>query len=241
MSGTDGQPPAIELSHIFRTYHVGDAIVNALDGVTLTIRRGEFVAIMGPSGSGKTTMLNVLGCLDTPTSGVYRLDGSPVQSLSEDELADIRQKKIGFIFQDYQLIPRMTAARNVEVPMIFAGVDPTERRTKVAAALNVVGLSHRIDHRPDQLSGGERQRVAIARAIVMEPSFLLADEPTGNLDTKSGDEIVALLQRLSADGLTIVMVTHNPLVADHAERVLNMRDGSLVGDAPARPPTGAPR
>jgi putative ABC transport system ATP-binding protein len=218
----------IRLEHVVREYHMGDSVVHALDDVSLEIERGEFVALMGPSGSGKSTLLNVLGCLDTPTSGAYVLDGEPVQKLSEDELATVRQKKIAFIFQAYHLVSRMTAARNVELPLIFAGVEPRVRRDKVRVALVSVGLEHRLHHRPDQLSGGERQRVAIARAMVMEPRILLADEPTGNLDTRSGEEIVRLLERLNADGLTIVIVTHDPRVAGHARRVLRMQDGKLV-------------
>jgi putative ABC transport system ATP-binding protein len=222
-----GAAPAIRLERISRHFEVGETIVKALDEVSLVIRSGEFVALMGPSGSGKSTLLNVLGCLDTPTSGEYWLDGEPVATLSEDRLADVRQRKLSFIFQAYHLVPRMTAARNVELPMIFAGLDPKVRRERIRHALDTVGLSHRIDHRPTQLSGGERQRVAIARAIVMEPSILLADEPTGNLDSKSGAEIVALLKRLNAGGLTIILVTHDPNVAAEAERTLRMRDGRL--------------
>jgi putative ABC transport system ATP-binding protein len=220
----------IRLDHVSRVYQVGESEVRALNDVSMTILRGEFVAIMGPSGSGKSTMLNVLGCLDTPTSGVYELEGEAVQSLSEDRLAEVRQKRIGFIFQSYHLVNRMTAARNVELPMIFAGIDPRVRRERVKAALEAVGLGRRIAHRPDQLSGGERQRVAIARAMVMEPSILLADEPTGNLDSKSGDEIVTLLEHLNAEGLTLVLVTHDPRVANHARRVLRMRDGRIVDE-----------
>jgi putative ABC transport system ATP-binding protein len=220
----------IRLDHVSRVYQVGESEVRALNDVSMSIGRGEFVAIMGPSGSGKSTMLNVLGCLDTPTSGVYELEGEAVQSLSEDRLAEVRQKRIGFIFQSYHLVGRMTAARNVELPMIFAGVDPRVRRDKVKVALEAVGLTKRITHRPDQLSGGERQRVAIARAMVMEPSILLADEPTGNLDTRSGEEIVALLEHLNAEGLTLVLVTHDPRVANHARRVLRMRDGRIVDE-----------
>ena len=229
-----GTPPSptdgivIQLDHVSRVYHVGESEVRALDDVSLTVARGDFVAIMGPSGSGKSTMLNVLGCLDTPTSGRYLLDGEAVQNLSEDRLAEVRQKRIGFIFQAYHLVARMTAARNVELPLIFAGVDPRARRDKVQVALEAVGLAKRMTHRPDQLSGGERQRVAIARAMVMEPRILLADEPTGNLDTKSGEEIVTLLERLNAAGLTLVLVTHDPRVASHARRVLKMRDGQIV-------------
>ena len=225
-SGTGGA--VIRLDHVSRVYQVGESEVRALDDVSLAIAHGEFAAIMGPSGSGKSTMLNVLGCLDTPTSGTYMLDGESVEKLSEDQLAAVRQRKIGFIFQSYHLVGRMTAARNVELPLIFAGADPGERRNKVRAALESVGLTKRITHRPDQLSGGERQRVAIARAMVMEPRILLADEPTGNLDTRSGEEIVALLERLNAAGLTLVLVTHDPRIASHARRVLRMRDGQIV-------------
>jgi putative ABC transport system ATP-binding protein len=228
----------ILLEHVVRDYQVGDSVVHALDGVSLAIARGEFVALMGPSGSGKSTLLNVLGCLDTPTSGAYVLDGEPVQRLSEDQLATVRQRKIAFIFQAYHLVPRMTAARNVELPLIFAGLEPKIRKEKVRRALDSVGLSHRLHHRPDQLSGGERQRVAIARAMVTEPSILLADEPTGNLDTRSGEEIVKLLERLNAGGLTIVLVTHDPRVASHAARVLRLRDGKLVEDGEDPAPGG---
>ena len=225
-SGADGA--IIRLDHVSRVYQVGESVVRALDDVSLAIPPGEFAAIMGPSGSGKSTMLNVLGCLDTPTSGSYVLDGDAVERLTEDQLALVRQRKIGFIFQSYHLVGRMTAARNVELPLIFAGAEPSARRDKVGAALEAVGLAHRTTHRPDQLSGGERQRVAIARAMVMEPRILLADEPTGNLDTKSGEEIVALLERLNAAGLTLVLVTHDPRVAAHSRRVLRMRDGRIV-------------
>ena len=218
----------IRLEHVSRVYQVGESEVRALDDVSLDIPAGEFAAIMGPSGSGKSTMLNVLGCLDTPTSGRYVLDGEAVEKLSEDQLADVRQRKIGFIFQSYHLVGRMTAARNVELPLILAGVEPKARRERVAAALDAVGLAPRMTHRPNQLSGGERQRVAIARAMVMEPRILLADEPTGNLDTKSGEGIVALLERLNREGLTLVLVTHDPRVAAHARRALHMRDGEIV-------------
>jgi putative ABC transport system ATP-binding protein len=193
------------------------------------------VALMGPSGSGKSTLLNLIGCLDTPTSGVYRLDGEAVQGLSEDRLADIRRTKLGFIFQSYHLVPRMSAARNVELPLILAGVEPRERRARAASALQSVGLGHRAGHRPDQLSGGERQRVAIARAMVTKPSLLLADEPTGNLDSRTGAEIVSLLEGLNRNGLTILLVTHDPGVAAHARRLLTLHDGRLTSDAPPRP------
>jgi putative ABC transport system ATP-binding protein len=223
--------PVIRLEHVARTYTMGDTPVHAVDDVSLEIGRGEFVALMGPSGSGKSTLLNILGCLDTPTAGIYELDGEPVEKLDEDALARVRQRKIAFIFQAYHLVPRMTAARNVELPLIFAGVEPRTRRERVLRSLASVGLERRVDHRPDQLSGGERQRVAIARAMVMDPSILLADEPTGNLDTRSGGEIVALLERLNAGGLTIVLVTHDPRVAERAHRLLRMQDGKLA-DAP---------
>jgi len=225
----------IQIQGVSRVYRMGESEVRALNDVSLTIRRGDFVAIMGPSGSGKSTMLNVLGCLDTPTTGTYRIDGQAVESLSEDQLAEVRQRKIGFVFQSYHLVGRMTAARNVELPLILAGEDPRTRRDKVRTALEQVGLGERMDHRPDQLSGGERQRVAIARAIVMRPSILLADEPTGNLDTRSGSEIVALLEALHRDGLTLVLVTHDPRVAEHAHRVLAMRDGRIETDTRSQP------
>ena len=225
-AATDAE--VIRLEDVSRVFQVGDSEVRALDQVSLAVRRGEFIALMGPSGSGKSTLLNVLGCLDTPTAGRYVLDGEAVERLSEDRLADVRQRKIGFVFQAYHLVARMTALRNVELPMIFAGVPPPERRRRAEEALASVGLQHRLTHRPDQLSGGERQRVAIARATAMRPSILLADEPTGNLDTKSGDEILAVLERLNAEGLTLVIVTHDPRVAARAGRLLRMRDGRLV-------------
>jgi putative ABC transport system ATP-binding protein len=229
------KPELIQLEDVSRVYLVGGTHVRALDGVTLHIHQGDFVALMGPSGSGKSTLLNVIGCLDTPTSGVYRLDGEEVQGLSEERLAAIRQRKIGFIFQSYHLVPRMTALRNVELPLILASVDPAERRERARGALEILGIGRRSGHRPDQLSGGECQRVAIARAMVVRPSILLADEPTGNLDTRTGEEIIALLEGLNRDGLTIVLVTHDPRIATHARRLLLMRDGRLLSDAPPVP------
>ena len=226
------QPELIQLESVSRIYPMGEGQVRALDRVTLHVHQGDFVALMGPSGSGKSTLLNIIGLLDTPTSGVYRLDGEEVQNLSETRLAEIRQKKIGFIFQSYHLVPRMTALRNVELPLILAGVDPKERRARALGALEPLGMAGRAHHRPDQLSGGERQRVAIARAMVGLPSTLLADEPTGNLDTKTGDEIISLLERLNHGGLTILLVTHDPRVAARAKRLLQMRDGRLLSDAP---------
>jgi putative ABC transport system ATP-binding protein len=235
-----GKPELIRLEGVSRLYRVGETQVRALDGVSLHIHQGDFVALMGPSGSGKSTLLNVIGCLDTPTSGVYRLDGEEVQGLSEDRLAEIRQKKIGFIFQSYHLVPRMTALRNVELPMILAGVEPKERRQRAEAALQPLGMTPRAHHRPDQLSGGECQRVAIARAMVERPSILLADEPTGNLDSKTGEEIITLLEGLNRNGLTIVLVTHDPRIAAHARRLLWMRDGRLLSDAPPAAGPGPP-
>ena len=224
----------IRLEDVSRLYRVGDTEVHALDRVSISIHRGEFVALVGPSGSGKSTLLQVIGCLDSPSSGRYLLDGVAVEELSQDQLAGIRQRQMGFIFQSYHLVPRMTAARNVELPLILAGVDPAERRQRVQAALQSTGLGGRTKHRPDQLSGGERQRVAIARAMVMRPQILLADEPTGNLDTHTGDEIVSALEALHRDGLTIVLVTHDGRVAARAERVLTMRDGRLAHEERGR-------
>jgi putative ABC transport system ATP-binding protein len=238
--GPRGNDAVIRLEQVTRVYRVGESEVRAVDGVSLVVRPGEFIALMGPSGSGKSTLLNLIGCLDTPSSGTYELEGVPVQDLSEDGLAAVRQRRIGFIFQAYHLVPRMTAARNVELPMIFAGVPPAERRERVTRALAAVGLSHRVHHRPDQLSGGERQRVAIARATINQPAILLADEPTGNLDSRAGREIVALIERLNAAGLTVVLVTHDPGVASHAGRILRLSDGRILADgAPDEPPGAA--
>jgi putative ABC transport system ATP-binding protein len=220
----------VRLEDVTRLYPMAGAAVRALDGVSLVLRRGEFVAVMGPSGSGKSTLLNVLGCLDAPTSGRYLLEGREVQGLTETQLADVRRKRIGFVFQSYHLVPRMSAARNVELPLVIAGVAPAERRARVREVLEAVGLAGRAGHRPDQLSGGECQRVAIARAMAARPALLLADEPTGNLDTRTADGIMALLQDLHARGLTIVMVTHDPRMGARAERRLGMVDGRLASD-----------
>jgi putative ABC transport system ATP-binding protein len=225
----------IRLDDVSRTYRMGDAEVRALDHVSLSIAAGEFVALMGPSGSGKSTLLHVLGLLDVPTSGRYLLAGEAVEGLTENRLAGLRQAMIGFIFQAYHLVPRMTAARNVELPMVLAGAPPAERRARAREALEAVGLSARAHHRPDQMSGGERQRVAIARAIVMKPHLLLADEPTGNLDSRTGGEIIDLLENLHHGGLTIVLVTHDPRIAARAHRLLTMQDGHIAGDVPAAP------
>jgi putative ABC transport system ATP-binding protein len=218
----------IRLDGVCRTYLLGGAPVHALVDVTEEIATGEHVAIMGPSGSGKSTLLNVLGCLDRPDQGSYELDGREVGRLSDEELTAVRRDLIGFIFQSFHLVPRLSAAENVELPMIFAGVGHAERRERVRAALADVDLSARSGHRPDQLSGGERQRVAIARAMVMRPRVLLADEPTGNLDTLSGRQILDLLDRLNEAGITLVVVTHDPLVARRADRAIVLVDGKIA-------------
>jgi len=218
----------IRLEHVSRVFRVGEAEVRALDDVSEEIAGGEHVALMGPSGSGKSTLLNVLGCLDRPSEGSYRLDGREVGALDDAELTLVRRRLVGFVFQSFHLVPRLSAAQNVELPMLFAGVARAERRERAAAELAAVGLRPRADHRPDQLSGGERQRVAIARAMVMRPRVLLADEPTGNLDSASGRQVLDLLARLHAEGLTLVVVTHDPGVARRAQRVLVMTDGRIA-------------
>jgi putative ABC transport system ATP-binding protein len=220
----------MELAQICRDYVVGDQTVHALDHVDLKIEAGEYVSIMGPSGSGKSTLLNVLGLLDRPTSGTYRLQGEDVSNLRDDALALHRQKQIGFIFQFFHLIPRLTALENVELPLVLAGAAPRTRRERAAAVLESVGLKARMHHRPDQLSGGERQRVAIARAIVMQPAALLADEPTGNLDSKSGGEIIEIVESLNREGIALLVVTHDPEVGRRARRHLRMHDGKIVAD-----------
>ena len=222
--------PIIALAGISRTFEVGGRPVRALRDVDLEIAPGEYLSIMGPSGSGKSTLLNILGCLDRPTTGSYRLDDQETSQLSERELALVRRHKIGFIFQFFHLVPRLTAAENVELPMIFAGIEPQERKRSVAEALAAVDLSDRIEHRPDQLSGGERQRVAIARAIVMRPAILLADEPTGNLDSVSGREVVERIEAMNRAGLTLVVVTHDPEIGGRARRRMRLADGLVVSD-----------
>lgn len=218
----------IELRDIHRTFKMGDDLVHALTGVSLKILRGDYVSIMGPSGSGKSTLLNLLGCLDRSDSGIYLFEGRAVSSLSDTELSSLRQNRIGFVFQFFHLISRLTAAENIELPMIFAGIDRKERRDRIMEGLNSVGLAHRAKHRPEQLSGGERQRIAIARAIAMRPSILLADEPTGNLDSKSGREIIDLLESMNQNGLTLVIVTHDSLIGSRATRKVKISDGKIV-------------
>jgi putative ABC transport system ATP-binding protein len=217
----------IRLENICRDFQVGDEVVHALKNINQEIAQGEYVSIMGPSGSGKSTLLNVLGLLDTPTSGHYWLDGRDVAGLDDDELATTRQKVIGFVFQSFHLIQRMTALENVELPMVLAGVRPRERRERARDVLNKTGLADRMSHRPDQLSGGQRQRVAIARSMVMLPKVLLADEPTGNLDTNSGREVLELLEELNDRGLTLIVVTHDPTIGERSRLHLQMRDGEI--------------
>jgi len=222
--------PVVRLLEIAKVYRLGKVEVPALRGVSLEIARGEFVAIMGPSGSGKSTLMNLIGCLDRPTAGTYVLDGQDVSRMSDDELADVRNGRIGFIFQIFNLLPRLPALKNVEMPMVYAGVGRAERRVRAVEALAQVGLGHRLQHASPELSGGEQQRVAIARALVNRPAILLADEPTGNLDSRSGEGILAIFQELNTAGMTIAMVTHDREIAEHAARILTLRDGRLVRD-----------
>ncbi|HEU4951652.1 MAG TPA: ABC transporter ATP-binding protein [Holophagaceae bacterium] len=231
--------PLIQLTDITKVYQMGDMEVRALDGVSLTIGRGEYVAIMGPSGSGKSTMMNVIGCLDTPSSGSYVLNGKQVEAMSDDELAQIRNEEIGFVFQTFNLLARTTALQNVELPLIYAGVKPEDRHARAQKALENVGLGTRSDHMPNQLSGGQRQRVAIARALVNDPSILLADEPTGALDSKTSVEIMALFEDLYQKGNTIVLVTHEEDIARHAHRIVKLRDGKVLSDEENVPITSA--
>jgi putative ABC transport system ATP-binding protein len=226
----------ISIRDLFRTYQVGTEQVHALNGVSLGIEANEYVAIMGPSGSGKSTLMNILGCLDTPSGGSYQLKGVEISSLTDDDLARIRNKEIGFVFQTFNLLPRATALQNVELPMVYAGVGTKERRQRAKEALETVGLGDRMKHRPNELSGGQRQRVAIARALVNRPSIILADEPTGNLDTTTGEEIMAAFQQIWRQGNTVILVTHEADIAAHAGRVVRMRDGHIESDL-----KGAPR
>ncbi|NDJ34199.1 MAG: ABC transporter ATP-binding protein [Chloroflexi bacterium] len=220
----------IEVTDISRRFVMGDTVVKALDGVDLQVERGEFLCLMGPSGSGKSTLLNLLGGLDTPTSGLIRVGGDNIAELDENGLADYRRKRVGFIFQSFNLLPTMTALQNVEYPMIFAGLPPAERQQRAAQLLTAVGLGDRLDHKPTELSGGQQQRVAVARSLVNQPDILLGDEPTGNLDTKTGEEILTMLTSLNQGGQTIILVTHDPRVTKHASRTVHMLDGHIVGE-----------
>ena len=221
----------IELSGVQRRFQLGDTTVNALSGLDLQIDAGQYVAVMGPSGSGKSTLLNLLGLLDRPNAGSYRLEGRDVTTLSPEEQATVRSTRIGFVFQSFHLVPRLTAAENIALPMTLAGIAPAERKLRVAKALKDFGLENRADHKPDQLSGGQRQRVAIARATIMQPALILADEPTGNLDRHTGDEVVHLLEALNGTGVTLIVVTHDPALGARAGRQLAMEDGSLKHDS----------
>jgi putative ABC transport system ATP-binding protein len=228
----------IELKNVHKVYPMGEVSVPALRGINLTIHPGEFVAIMGPSGSGKSTLMHLLGCLDLPSDGVVQLDGKDITTLDEDTLAQIRGKKVGFVFQTFNLIPTLTAQENVELPLFFQGVPREKRRARAAELLRKVGLDGRLHHRPAQLSGGERQRVAIARALANDPEIILADEPTGNLDSESGKAILELLAQLHREGKTIILVTHNPEAAAYAQRIVRIRDGRLVEEVAANVTSG---
>ena len=224
--------PLIRAEDLWRTYTMGAEEIHALRGVSFTIDPGEYVAIMGPSGSGKSTLMNLIGCLDSPSRGNYVLRGKMVSQMGDDELAEIRNREIGFVFQTFNLLPRASALHNVELPMVYAGVPKEERLARARRSLEMVDLGDRVTHKPNELSGGQRQRVAVARALVMGPSILLADEPTGNLDTATGEEIMRLFEKLNGDGHTIILVTHEKDIADHAHRTIHIRDGKIESDEP---------
>lgn len=227
----------IQIKDLKRVYQMGDTEVRALDGVTFDIHRNEYIAIMGPSGSGKSTMMNLIGCLDTPSEGEYILNGHRVSEMDDKELADIRNREIGFVFQTFNLLARTDCLANVELPLIYAGMAGADRKARATEVLTKVGLGDRLDHKPNELSGGQRQRVAIARALVNDPSILLADEPTGNLDTKTGEEIMELFEELYKAGNTIILVTHENDIANHARRIVRLRDGKVESDEPVAKPT----
>ena len=226
----------IDIADVWKTYSMGTQEVHALRGCSMSVERGEYVAIMGPSGSGKSTLMNVVGCLDVPTSGTYHLDGRDVGHLTDDELAEVRNRQIGFVFQTFNLLPRQDCLQNVELPLVYAGVSRAERRARATEALQHVGLGDRLDHRPNELSGGQRQRVAVARALVNRPAILLADEPTGNLDSVTSDEIMRLFELLYRQGNTLLVVTHEDDIAAHARRVVRLRDGVVETDVSVERP-----
>lgn len=231
------QHPVIQISDITRYYQMGDTTVKALDGVSFDINKNEYIAIMGPSGSGKSTLMNMIGCLDTPTTGEYILNNHRVSEMNDAELAEVRNREIGFVFQTFNLLPRTTCLANVELPLIYAGMKSSQRKNQAIEVLTKVGLGDRIDHKPNELSGGQRQRVAIARALVNSPSILLADEPTGNLDSKTGEEIMQLFEELYQQGNTIILVTHENEIADFSRRIIRLRDGLIESDTPVSNPT----
>jgi len=224
----------IDIKGIVRNFPLGNEVVKVLKGIDLVIDRGEYVALMGPSGSGKSTLMNILGCLDTPTAGIYVLNGKDVSKLSDDQLAEIRNKEIGFVFQTFNLMPRTTALENVALPMVYAGFNKTQRTARAKEVLGEVGLADRMDHEPNQLSGGQRQRVAVGRALVNKPSIILADEPTGNLDSKTSVEIMHLFDEIHANGNTVILVTHEEDIAKHAHRIIRLRDGQIESDIKSR-------
>lgn len=225
------EKPIIQISELGKTYVMGNEKVHALKTITLDIKKNEYVALMGPSGSGKSTLMNLLGCLDTPTRGKYLLNGSDVSKMEDDDLAEVRNKEIGFVFQTFNLLPRLTSLDNVALPLVYSGLNKASRREKANQALTSVNLGDRVDHKPNELSGGQRQRVAIARALVNNPAIILADEPTGNLDTKTSIEIMAILEEIHKQGNTIILVTHEPDIAEHAHRIIRLRDGLVEEDA----------
>ncbi|MDX1418882.1 MAG: ABC transporter ATP-binding protein [Rubricoccaceae bacterium] len=234
--GARHAPPIIQIEDVWKTYPMGTQLVHALRGLSVEVQRGEYVAIMGPSGSGKSTLMNIIGCLDSPTKGRYVLDGEDVSRLSDNRLADVRNRRIGFVFQTFNLLPRQTCLQNVELPLVYAGVPGRERRRRAEAALTAVGLGDRMTHKPNELSGGQRQRVAVARALVNGPSILLADEPTGNLDTATSEEIMRLFEQLYRQGNTLLVVTHEDDIAHHARRIVHLRDGVVEHDEPVLAP-----